>query len=149
MWEQQKREGFVADVIVIDYDDELECEKQFKGESARRFEFAEIYRKLRRLAVKLDVILWTAAQATRKGEGKRVLTMSDVAEDYSKVRKAFLGISIGSDPKVPALKVLYVMRHKDGRSRFGVEIMSNFASAIFYDAEASALYTKAKKAGRA
>lgn len=149
LWEQQKREGFVADVIVIDYDDELECEKQFKGESARRFEFAEIYRKLRRLAVKLDVILWTAAQATRKGEGKRVLTMSDVAEDYSKVRKAFLGISIGSDPKVPALKVLYVMRHKDGRSRFGVEIMSNFASAIFYDAEASALYTKAKKAGRA
>lgn len=146
LWEQEKRNGFTADVISIDYDDELECEKSFKGESARRFEFAEIYRRLRRLAVKLDVIVWTAAQATRKSEGKRVLTMADIAEDYSKARKAFLGISIGSDPKVPNVKLLYVMRHKDGRSRFGVEIVSDFACGMFYDAEATRIHRRSTAA---
>ena len=144
-WENEKRNGFTADAITIDYDDELECEKQFKGESARRFEFAEIYRRLRRLAAKLDVIVWTAAQGTKATEGKKVITMKDVAEDFSKVRKAFLAIGIGADPKVANLKFLNVMRHRLDRSRFGVEVMSNFEAAIFYDVEASEAYRKAKQ----
>lgn len=136
-WEQEKREGFVADVVIVDYDDEIECEKKFKGDAARRFEFAEIYRRLRKMAAKLDVILWTAAQGKRDTEGRKVLTMKDVAEDISKIRKAFVAIGIGSVPDIDNMKFLYVMRHKVGRSRFGVKIMSNYAAAIFYDREAT------------
>jgi replicative DNA helicase len=136
--DQEKRNGFEADVFIVDYDDEIICEKVFKGESARRFEFAEIYRRMRQAAVKHHVIWWTAAQSTRKGEHKKFLTMTDVAEDISKVRKAFLAIGIGADPKVEDMKGLYVIRNRcGGRSRFGVEIMSDFASAIFYDRERS------------
>jgi replicative DNA helicase len=144
-WETEKKNGFTADVITIDYDDEIECEKPFKGESARRFEFAEIYRRLRRMASKLDCIVWTAAQGTKATEGKKVITMKDVAEDFSKVRKSFLAIGIGADPKVANLKYLNVMRHRLDRSRFGVEIMSKFDSAIFYDTEATDRYKKARQ----
>jgi replicative DNA helicase len=144
-WEEEKRNGFTADVITVDYDDEIECEKQFKGESARRFEFAEIHRRLRKMAAKLDVIVWTAAQSKRNTANKKIITMDDVAEDFSKVRKAFLGISIGDDHKVENLKTLFIMRHKIDRAKFAVEIMSDFSRALFYDAEATEAYHKAKK----
>lgn len=134
-WVRHKREGFTADVIIVDYDDEIECEKKFKGESGRRFEFAEIYRRLRKLAAKLDIIVWTAAQGTRKSEGKRVITMKEVAEDISKIRKAFIAIGIGSYPKDDKKKYLYVLRHKVDRSRFGFDIMSDYARGMFYDRE--------------
>ena len=39
MWEQEKASGFIADAIIIDYDEELECEKKFTGEMARKREF--------------------------------------------------------------------------------------------------------------
>src|SRR5678815_5610764 len=93
-WDHLRQEGFIADAIIVDYDDEIECEKQFKGESARRFEFAEIYRRLRRLAVKTNTIVWSAAQGKKEAEMKKVVTGKEAAEDISKVRKAFIAIGI-------------------------------------------------------
>lgn len=136
-WEQLRQEGFTADSVIVDYDDEIVCDKQFKGESGRRMEFAHIYRQMRQAAARLDVIWWTAAQATRKAEGKRIITGADVAEDISKIRKAFLAISIGRDPDEENVRFLYVVAHKLDRSRFGVDIVSDFDSAIFYDPEAT------------
>jgi hypothetical protein len=135
IWEEEKQNGFIADAIVIDYDDELECEKQFKGESARRMEYGEIYKRLRRLAAKLNVIVWTAGQATRDAEGKKVISGKLAAEDISKIRKCFLVIGIGSMPESETLKYLFVARHRLDRSRFGVTIASNFAQGLFYDRE--------------
>ncbi len=136
-WEQERQKGFVADVIVVDYDDELICEKTFKGESGRRFEFAEIYRRMRRLAAKLNVIFWTAAQTGKQAEKKRVITGKDVAEDYSKIRKVFMAIGIGSDPKETGAIYLHVLRHRHDKSKFTVKIMSDFSRGIFYDVEAT------------
>jgi len=137
LWEQERQAGFVADVIIIDYDDEIECEKQFKGESARRMEFAWVYRRMRRMAAKLDVILWTAAQASRGAEGKRIVTGKDTAEDISKVRKVTFAIGIGGDPREENTKTLYVIRHRLDRSRFAVDIKTNFRCGLFYDREAT------------
>ena len=139
-WDHLRQRGFVADAIIIDYDDEIECEKQFKGESARRFEFAEIYRRMRRLAVKTDTIVWSAAQTKAKGEKQKVIRGTDAAEDISKVRKAFLAIGIGQDKNMVDKKFLYVARHRGDRSRFGVTICTDFESAIFYDREATEHY---------
>jgi replicative DNA helicase len=144
-WEQHKQHGFTADCIVIDYDDEIECERNFKGEHARRFEFAEIYRRMRRMAAKLDIIVWTAAQGTRASEGVKVLTGKYLAEDISKIRKVWLGIGIGTNKDDEKVKHLYVLGHKDDRSHFGVDVVSDFQSAIFFDAEATARYQAQKK----
>jgi hypothetical protein len=143
-WELAKLEGFEADAIVVDYDDEIECEKQFKGESARRMEFSEIYKALRRLAAKLNVILWTAAQGNKESEGKKVVTGKFAAEDISKIRKVFVAIGIGTDPESAFVKHLFVARHRLDRSRFGVDIVTNFGESLFYDRKASFEYNRNK-----
>lgn len=145
LWEQEKQNGFVADVIVIDYDDELECEKQYKGESARRFEFAEIYKRLRRMAAKLNAIVWTAAQTTKGAVGRRLITSKDTAEDFSKIRKVFLAITIGRDPDDENVRYLYIAKHRLDRMGFGVEIVSDYNSALFYDMEETQARRHAKK----
>lgn len=141
-WHEQKRQGFTADCIIVDYDDELECNIQFKGESARRMQFAEIYRQLRKLAARLNVIVWTAAQTKQGALGRKVIGMGDLAEDFSKARKCFLAIGIGSDKEVDDLHFLHVMRNKVGRKGFIVEIVSRFEAGCFYDREATMKHYK-------
>lgn len=136
-WENERKHGFTPDVLIIDYDDEIVCEKVFKGESGRRFEFAEIYRRLRRLAARTETILWTAGQTGKAGENKKIITGKDSAEDYSKIRKVFLAIGIGRDPERNDIRYLNVIKHRTDRSHFAVEIASNYGSAIFYDREES------------
>jgi len=133
MAEQYKQNGFDADAIIIDYDDEIVCEKQFKGESARRFEFAEIYRRLRRWAKNTNKIVWVAAQTTRQAVGLKVISAKHVAEDYSKVRKVFFAMTIGSDPKRPDVRYLNIVKHRLDKANFGVLIKSKYGSGIFYD----------------
>lgn len=137
--------GFDPDLVTIDYDDEIKCEKEFKGESARRHEFSEIYKRLRKFAAKTNRIVWTAAQSTRSAEGRKVITSKDTAEDFSKIRKVFLAISIGVEPDQENVKFLYVMKHRLDRSRFGVDTVADYGSAIFYDRDATMILQRAKK----
>ena len=141
-WEQQRQQGFVADYMIVDYDDEIEAEKVFKGESGRRFEFAEIYRRLRKMTAKLDIIFWTASQAPASELGKKVVQKA--AEDVSKLRKAFLVISIGVGATADQ-KHLYVLASKLDRDKFGVDIATNFDCGLFYDREATMVMERTKK----
>ena len=143
-WEIEKQNGFTADVILVDYDDEVACEKQFKGESARRFEFAEIYRAFRRLARRTDTIVWTAAQPVKAAANKKIITGQDTAEDYSKVRKVFLCLTIGTDQEDETIKFIYVAKSRVDRSHFGVEIVSDFSRALLYDEEATEQHRREK-----
>jgi replicative DNA helicase len=135
LWEQERADGFTADAVFIDYDEEIECEKKFTGEMFRKREFEEIYKRIRRFAKKLDIIVWTAAQTKRGTVGKRVISGDDIGEDISKAKKSFLAIGIGTDPDMENKKHLYVIRHRLDKSRFGVDVMTDFGSAIAYDAE--------------
>lgn len=143
-YELLKMEGFEPDVIIVDYDDEMKVEKKFSGESARRMEFAELYRGQRKLAKRLNVIYWTAAQTGRAGEGRKIITGKDVAEDISKIRKVTLAIGIGTDSDNPAVKHLYVIRHRLDRSRFGVDIVSDLSRSHFYHQNLTVAHYKAK-----
>lgn len=145
LWDQERAGGFTADAIFIDYDEEIECEEKFTGEMARKRQFEEIYKRIRRMAKKLDIIVWTAAQTRRGTEGKRVVTGDDIGEDISKAKKAFLAIGIGRDQEQQNVKHLYVIRHRLDRSRFGVDVVSDFESGIAYDAEATRLMMRKPK----
>jgi hypothetical protein len=136
-WEELKCEGFEADAIIIDYDEYIECEKEFKGESAKRFSYDEIYKRLKELAAKTDTFVWTAAQTVRNAEDKKTVSGKDAAEDIGKIRKVFFAIGIGSDKQDSRVKHLYVMRHRGDKSRFGVDIMTNYEHGQFYDQEAT------------
>jgi hypothetical protein len=150
VWEQERQAGFTADAIIIDYDDEIESVGQYKGDRIRLMEFNEIYKSLRKMAAKLNIFLWTAAQATRAAADKSILTGKDVAEDYGKIRKAFLVISIGAsrDPKtkepINSILNLHVVRHRTDRNHLTVKIKCDFASGLLYDHDATRLYRESE-----
>jgi len=145
LWEQERAQGFTADAVFIDYDEEIECEKKFTGEMARKREFEEIYKRIRRFAKKLDIIVWTAAQTKRGTTGKKIITGDDIGEDISKAKKSFLAIGIGQDAEKAHVKHLYIMRHRLDRSKFGVDVCSDFESAVAYDADATRKMRRAPK----
>lgn len=153
IWERHRNQGFVADVVIIDYDDEIVPPFHYKTDDGRRKEFAEIYRRLRLFASKKDIWLWTAAQTRRGRKGKdkeddqMVITGDDIAEDISKVRKVGFCLGIGSGPMKdggfygdswgPNSRFLYVAKNKFDRMKIGWPIMGDFDNGLFYDAEAT------------
>jgi replicative DNA helicase len=143
--EELAREGFVADVVVVDYDEEIKCERKITGEGFRRFEYEEIYTRMRRAARKLNVIFWSAAQTVRAAEGKRIITMKDTAESFAKMRRVFQAFTIGYDPENPHIKTIYVAKNRLGRGKFSVDIVSDYESALFYDREATAALQKQRR----
>jgi replicative DNA helicase len=145
MWDQLRSDGFIADAIIIDYDEEIECEKKFSGEMQRKQEFMEIYKRIRRMAKKLDVLVWTASQTKRGTADKKVITGDMVGEDISKIKKSFLAIGIGKVPDEDNVTNLYIMRHRLDRSKFSVEVVSDFASGLAVDAEATRLRMRKPK----
>ena len=142
--QQEREKGFLADVLIIDYDDEIIPPRK---QSERRFEFADIYRELRQVAAKYNVILWTAAQTQRGTEEKMIVKASTIAEDISKPRKVTMALSIGSGPWGDNSRHLYVAAHKFDAMNIGCDIMSDLERMVFYDHAATmkAIRTDLKK----
>ena len=133
-WEEYRNRGFIADAVIIDYDDEIVPPRKYgKESSARRLEFADIYRELRRFAARRKLFVWTAAQTGRKTEGKKIISSSNIAEDISKVRKVALALGVGCGDYGEDSKFVYVTASKNCRQHIGWNIMSNFNQGSFYD----------------
>lgn len=134
IWELERNRGFVADVILIDYDDEIVA---LKKNPERRFEFADIYRELRRFAAKRDLFLWIASQTGRATDGKRIITAKDVAEDISKIRKVALCLGIGDGEWGDNSKYISIVASKIDVQKRGFNIMTAFEKGMFYDRDAT------------
>jgi predicted transcriptional regulator len=134
IWAREAARGFAADAVIIDYDDEIEPPRPQKE---RRMEFADIYRALRRFAARRSLFLWTAAQTSRNTEGQKVITGSKVAEDISKIRKAFLAIGVGQGTWGEKSRYLWAAKSKNGRDHFGVQVMTDYDRGTFYDRHAT------------
>lgn len=132
--QQEREKGFLADVLIIDYDDEIIPPRK---QSERRFEFADIYRDLRQVAAKYNVILWTAAQTQRGTEEKMIVKANTIAEDISKPRKVTMALSIGSGPWGDNSRHLYVAAHKFDTMNVGCDIMNDLERMVFYDHSAT------------
>ena len=130
IWERERNRGFIADAVLIDYDDEI---KPPRKQEERRHEFADIYRSLRRFAAQKQIIVWTAAQTGKKTEFMKVITSGATAEDISKMRKATLAIGIGKGDWGENSRYLHVAVHKFDKMGVGCNIMGDFASGMFYD----------------
>ena len=127
---QQREEGFIVDALIVDYDDELRPARKY---NERRFELAEIYRDLRRLASRYDMLVWTAAQTQRGTDDRKVLTGDVLAEDISKARKVMLLVSLGAGEYGEDSLHLYVAAHKNDRQRIGCDIFSDRSRMLIYD----------------
>lgn len=142
VWERERTMGFTADVIIIDYDDEIRAVQKQKD---RRFELAEIYRDMRQLAARRQVILWTAAQAKRAAEGRNIVTADMIAEDISKIRKVTLAISIGQGEWGDDARFLYVAAHKFDIQKVSCQIWSNLSKSMFYDRDKTLMWMERER----
>ena len=149
LFEYEKKNGFVADVLLLDYDEFIVSDRRFNGDAGPRLEIQHVYSQLKSLAAKLDVIVWTAAQPRREAEDKAIIAGRDAAESYAKIRRAFIALGIGK-PKQNSeedqrLRFIHVIKHRTDRARFMVSVISDFESGLLYDAEATDEYEKLKR----
>jgi len=91
--ERYRTRGIVFDMVIVDYAD-IMCPERDLGEL--RHNLNQIYLDLRAIAHEYNCALLTATQTNREGAKKMVATMTDVAEDFNKIRHADLVISINA-----------------------------------------------------
>jgi len=128
--DQERNNGFQADAVIVDYDEEIEPKVRNKD---RRFEFDQIYRDMRRAAAKRQVVWWTAAQSKRGTMDQKIVSGDDIAEDLSKIKKAGMALSIGKGDWGDESLYLHVAAHKFDKQHIGCNIISNLDKMRIYD----------------
>lgn len=143
VFERERNRGFVADVILVDYDDEI---RPVKARQERRFEFAEIYKDYRAMLARHDLIGWTASQTSRASEEMQIISGQMIAEDISKVRKASFAMSLGKGNWGPSSYFLWIAKHRYDKDKLGAHILSDKDRALFFDREPSLKKEQEEKA---
>jgi hypothetical protein len=138
---QERERGFMADAVIIDYDDEI---APVTKQKERRFEFADIYRDLRQMIARLGLIGWIAAQTQRDTESLKILSGDRVAEDISKLRKVTMAISMGKgDPDWGSDAIyLWIAAHKFDMQHVGCHIVPCLDRMLIFDREATERETR-------
>ena len=105
--------GFKPDAIIVDYPDLLRSVKSY-GE--KRHELEGNYEELRGLAQELNCIMIVADQTNRGGLDAELVTISAIAEAYSKatVCDLIMTISRSPDDKVMGTGKLYIAKSRLG-----------------------------------
>jgi len=82
---------FIPDLVVVDYADIMRPEQK---SPVLRHALKDIYENLRRIAQERDVAMLTATQSNRLGLARRILTIQELSEAFSKAFVADIIISI-------------------------------------------------------
>lgn len=98
--EKYAADGLLFDIVVLDYAD-LMAPDRWTNEPRENSRL--IYVDLRAIAQELGLAMLTATQTNREGAKAAVATMTDVAEDFNKIRIADLVISINSTDEEKAM----------------------------------------------
>lgn len=115
--EKEQDRGKKMDLLVVDYGDKL-YEPTIKADNeytAMRY----VYEGLRRdIAIKRDMWVWTASQASRgSSDPKKIIDMDNVADSIHKIRVADLVITLNDRDDA----ILYfVAKNRTGKKRFPV-----------------------------
>jgi replicative DNA helicase len=133
--DEQRNLGFIADAVIIDYDDEIKPAKRY---AERRMEFAEIYRDMRKLASRRDLLVWTAAQTRRGTDQAKMITGDHLAEDISKVRKVAFALGMGKGDWGDDSIYLNVAAHKFDKQHVGCHIISDKDRMLIFSREKTA-----------
>ena len=117
-----KLQGFVPDMIIIDYADLM---KPATSKKEKRFELESVYEDLRGMAVDFDVPILTASQATRDSADAEIITMEAIAEAYLKAAV--------SDTIISMSRTISDIAH--GMGRFYVPKNRSGVSGMIYNVE--------------
>lgn len=78
--ELRMKQGFVPDVIIVDYLQITGSARMKYGQVGSYYYYKSVAEELRAMAVELDVVVWTAAQFNRGGMSASEVGMEDIAE---------------------------------------------------------------------
>lgn len=108
----KRSEGFVPDLLVVDYADILKS--NHRGEAKKRFELESVYEELRGLAVELNLPIVTASQANKNSTYSEYVTMADMSESYSKaaISDIVLGINRRADGNLVNYGTIYIAKNR-------------------------------------
>jgi replicative DNA helicase len=125
-----KAKGIVFDLVIVDYADIMAPER-FTGDL--REDTRTIYIDLRSIAFDYNVALLTATQTNREGAKSQVAKMTDVAEDFNKIRTADLVISINAtdDEKKAGEARLYFAATRNSEGDLTLRIKQDRAKMQF------------------
>lgn len=128
--ERYKSRGTKFDLIIVDYADLMAPEKMTDNaiENSKN-----VYVNLRGLAMQEDVAILTATQTNREGSKKMTATMTDIAEDFNKVRIADIVISINKtdeERKIGQCR-LYFAAVRNGPSNFSIILQQDLERMRF------------------
>lgn len=119
--EQYRAEGIILDLLTVDYADIMAAEYRSDNmiENMR-----SIYIDLRRIAHEENVALLTATQTNRAGAKAHTSSMTDVAEDFNKIRTADIVLSINAteDEKKNNIARLHWVASRNTEDGFSLEI---------------------------
>lgn len=126
-------DGFIPDVIVVDYADIMKGAASNKNDDNHILKGA-IYQDLRGLAQQRRVPLWTATQANREGMGKEIITGKHISESLDKARIADVVVSMSSTSEDEEHNVvrLYIEKNRKGKKGVVVEVNRGFDWGRFY-----------------
>jgi len=98
-------QGFYPDVVIVDYADIMLPIKRYKE---YRHEAESVFWDLKRLAEKLDVVVWTATQAKALSASKKSLTAEDFSESYGKIKVVDALFSINQTEQEAAVNFMRI-----------------------------------------
>lgn len=119
--ERKKAEGIKYDLVIVDYADLMAPDRHTDNaiENSK-----SVYAALRGLAMEEGIAVLTATQTNREGAKAAVAKMTDVSDDFNKIRIADLVISINrtDEEKASNIARLYFAAMRNGPQGFSVTI---------------------------
>lgn len=113
----EANEGFVPDIIFIDYADIM---KPLVNFSEKRHSLTSIYEGIRGIAVELGIPIWTASQTNRAGMNKDKFGLDVIGEALGKAATADLVLGIGrpDEVKVANEATFGILKNRNGSDGF-------------------------------
>jgi replicative DNA helicase len=117
------------DYVVIDYGDLLKG----LGKFANGYEEQGwIFRRLKGLALKYDIPIWSATQATRLALSRKIITMEHIADSIEKARVANFIVAICQTADEKALNLMRFFIAKARNTMSGIELAMKISYSTDY-----------------
>ena len=120
-------EDFSPDVILVDYLELLRPTREGLAEYQAQQRISE---ELRGIAVESNILVWTATQTNRQGRAVKLITDSELADAYGKIRTCDYAISLNQSEEEfdEGQMRCYVMKSRNGKQRFVVPLTIDYST---------------------
>jgi replicative DNA helicase len=122
------------DVLIVDY---LELLRPSVKDLPEYEAQQRIAQELRGLAVEYDVLAIVPTQSNRQGASARVITETELAGSFGKIREADFAFSINQDQqeRTNGKARIYVMKSRNARSRYQFPVSINYKTLHIEEVE--------------